>query len=185
MMADMNLQWLAQFAAEHLLNGVAAGAGIALLAWVVLRLFGKQNSGTRFGVWFSALVAIAVLPLCGLSISSASGSSHAEFTIPGFWATYLFAVWAFIAAIGLARVGIGLWQLRRLRKSSVAVPLSSLDQSLQKTLREFDGSRSVTLCTSNLLKMPTAVGFLRPLVVIPDWAMKELSTSELNSILLH
>jgi hypothetical protein len=52
-------------------------------------------------------------------------------------------------------------------------------------LREFDGSRSVTLCTSNLLKMPTAVGFLRPLVVIPDWAMKELSTSELNSILLH
>ncbi len=33
--------------------------------------------------------------------------------------------------------------------------------------------------------MPIAVGFLHPLVVIPDWAMQELSTPELNSILLH
>jgi beta-lactamase regulating signal transducer with metallopeptidase domain len=185
MMADMNLQWLAQFSAEHLLNGVVAGAGIALLAWAVLRLIGKQNSGTRFAVWFSALVAIAALPLCGLFQSPASGPSHAEFTIPGFWAKYLFAAWAFIAAIGLARVGVGLWQLRRLRKSSIPVSLSDLDEALQKTLQEFDGSRGVTLCTSNLLKMPTAVGFLRPLVVIPDWAMEELSTAELNSILLH
>jgi len=41
------------------------------------------------------------------------------------------------------------------------------------------------VCISSSLKMPTAVGFIRPLVVIPEWAMKELSTEELNSILLH
>jgi Zn-dependent protease with chaperone function len=157
-----------------------------MFAWLVLRLIGKQNSGTRFAVWFSALVAIAALPFTGVFGSAGSGiGSHAEFVVPAYWATYLFVLWALIAAIGLTRVGIGLWQLRKLRKSSVPVQELDLDETLQKTLREFDGTRRVTLCTSSVLKMPTAVGFVRPLVVIPDWAMKELSTAELNSILLH
>lgn len=185
-MSDMNLHWLAQFSAERMLNGMVAGAGIALFAWALLRLIGKQNSGTRFAVWFSALLTIAVVPFSGLFSSATNGvASRAEFTVPGAWATYLFAAWALLASVGLARVGIGLWQLRRLRNSSVPVPVSDLDETLQRTLDEFEGPRQVTLCTSGSLKMPTAVGFLHPLVVIPDWAMKELSTEELNSILLH
>ena len=185
-MPDMNLQWLAQFSAERMLNGVIAGLGIALFAWALLRLMGKRNSGTRFAVWFSALLAIAVVPFSGRLASATSGvTSRAEFTVPGAWAAYLFAAWAFLAAIGLARVGAGLWQLRRLRNSSIPVPVSELDETLQRTLSEFQGPRQVTLCTSGSLKMPTAVGFLRPLVVIPDWAMNELSSDELNSILLH
>jgi beta-lactamase regulating signal transducer with metallopeptidase domain len=185
-MPGFNLQWLAQLSAERMLNGALAGAGIALFAWVLLRLIGKQNSGTRFAVWFSALLAIAFVPLSGLFASTAVAvASRAEFTISSAWAAYLFAAWAAIASIGLVRVGIGLWQLRRLRKSSVPVKISELDETLQRTLREFEGPRKVTLCTSASLKMPTAVGFFRPLVVIPEWAMKELSTQELNSILLH
>ncbi len=182
----MNLQWLAQFSAERMLNGLVAGAGIALFAWALLRLIGKQNSGTRFAVWFSALLTIAVVPFSGwFSSTTSTVASGAEFTVPSAWATYLFAAWAAVAAFGLARVGIGLWQLRRLRENSIAVAVSELDESLQRTLSEVEGPRRVTLCTSKSLKMPTAVGFFRPLVVIPEWAMKELSTEELNSILLH
>lgn len=185
-MAGMNLQWLAQFSAERMLSAVAAGTLIAIFAWLVLRLLSKQNSGTRFAVWFAALMAIAVLPFSGLfAPSPASSVSPAEFTVPGSWATYLFIAWAVIASFGLARVAVGLWQLRRLRKSSVPVAVENLDETLRKTLREFDSRRQVTLCTSALLKMPTAVGFVRPLVVVPEWALKELSLAELNSILLH
>jgi Zn-dependent protease with chaperone function len=35
------------------------------------------------------------------------------------------------------------------------------------------------------VRVPTAIGFFKPLVVIPSWALHELSTSELNSILIH
>ncbi len=169
-----------------MLNGLVAGAGIALFAWVLLRLIGKQNSGTRFAVWFSALLTIAGVPLSGWVASAADGvTSRAEFTVPSAWAMYLFAAWAVVASIGLVRVGIGLWQLRRLRNRSVPVKVSELDETLQQTLSEFEGPRQVTLCTSKSLKMPTAVGFFRPLVVIPEWAMNELSSAELNSILLH
>ncbi len=116
-MPDMNLQWLAQFSAERMLNGMLAGAGIALFAWALLRLIGRQNSGTRFAVWFSALLTIAIVPFSGWFASSTrTVASRAEFTVPGAWATYLFAAWALLALFGLARVVIGLWQLRRLAK---------------------------------------------------------------------
>src|SRR6202008_1151455 len=60
-----------------------------------------------------------------------------------------------------------------------------LHESVQKTLREFKSTRTATLCVSDDLRMPTAIGFVKPLVLIPSWAMKELSETELNAILLH
>ena len=47
------------------MNCTAEGMVIALLAWLVLRAIGPQNSGTRFAVWFAALLGIAALPLFG------------------------------------------------------------------------------------------------------------------------
>ncbi len=52
-------------------------------------------------------------------------------------------------------------------------------------MEEFDSPRAVTLCVSDQLRVPTAIGFIKPLVVIPAWTMRELSPAELNTILLH
>ncbi len=54
-MTAANLESLAQLSAERILNCAAEGMVIALLAWLVLRALGRQNSGTRFAVWFAAL----------------------------------------------------------------------------------------------------------------------------------
>ena len=56
------LQTLAQFFIEGLLNTAAEGVVLAGLVWVLLRLIGRQNSGTRFAIWFCALLAIVALP---------------------------------------------------------------------------------------------------------------------------
>jgi hypothetical protein len=56
---------------------------------------------------------------------------------------------------------------------------------LQTTLQEFQSVRRVTLRHSDRLQVPTAIGFFKPLVVIPSWALHELSSTELNSILIH
>src|SRR5579884_1689423 len=96
------LQSLAQISAERLLNSVAEGFLIAALAWILLRLLGRQNSGTRFAIWFSALAMIAALPLLAVhrTVAGAAGL-HPEFSIPAAWATYIFAGWAAIAAIAI------------------------------------------------------------------------------------
>ena len=178
------LNQLAQLSAERMLNGMLEGIAIGLFAWILLRVTGRRNSSTRFAVWFSALLAIAALPV----LSAVSGSAHAglsAFTVPGSWAVDIFFIWAAIAGVLLLRVGVGLVQLRTLRASCTTIDPATLDPLLQATLGDFQSVRRVTLCHSDCLQVPTAIGFLKPIVVIPSWALHELSATELNSILIH
>ncbi len=184
--AALNLQSLAQLSAERLLNCAAEGMFIALLAWLVLRAVGPQNSGTRFAVWFAALLGIASLPLLGhWSATGAELTNRSEFTLPASWAFYIFTAWLLIAAARLLRVGLGFWQLHQLRKSCTPVDRATLDPIILQTLREFDSPRPVELCVSDQLRVPTAIGFTKPMVAIPSWTMQELSAAELNAVLLH
>lgn len=185
-MTAANLGSLAQLSAERILNCAAEGMVIALLAWLVLRALGRQNSSTRFAVWFATLLGIATLPLLGNWTATNAGlTKPSEITMPGSWALYIFVAWLLIAAAGLLRVGIGFWHLHRLRKSCVPVDAATLDPLLRRTLEEFEAARGVQLCVSDQLRVPTAIGFRRALVVIPSWTMRELSATELNAILLH
>jgi beta-lactamase regulating signal transducer with metallopeptidase domain len=186
MIAALNLNQLARLSAASMLNCVLEGIAIGLFAWILLRVVGRRNSSTRFAVWFFALVAIAALPILSVAAPSArAGSAGSAITIPSSWALDIFLVWAVIAGMALLRIGVGLWQLRRLRASCAAIDPTALDSAVRETLQGFQAVRSVTLCQSDRLKVPTAVGFLKPLVVIPTWALHELSGGELNSILIH
>jgi beta-lactamase regulating signal transducer with metallopeptidase domain len=186
MTAALNLQSLAQLSAERIINCTAEGMVIALLAWILLRAIGPRNSGTRFAVWFAALLGIAALPLFGnWAASGTELTQRSEISLPASWALYVFAAWALMAFVGLLRVAVGFWHLQRLRENCVPVDLAALDPLLQKTLAEFDSSRTVTLCVSDELRVPTAIGFTKPRVVIPSWTVEELSSLELNAILLH
>jgi hypothetical protein len=196
-------QWsaLAQTSAIQLVDCLVEGTSIAILAALVLAVCRRQNSGTRFAVWFSALMAIAALPLFGVSVWSHIGSAparpwnHAAFILPGSWAIYLFGAWAVIAMGLLTRIGWGLWSLRVLRASCVAVDLSASDPSLfdpsafdlrlQATLERGRSRRPVALCTSTLANVPTAIGLLKPAIVLPPWVLHELSGDELHQIVLH
>ncbi|HZE26534.1 MAG TPA: M56 family metallopeptidase [Terriglobales bacterium] len=183
-----NLHAFAQISAERMLNCVAAGLAIALFAWILLRLIGRRNSGTRFAVWFCALLAIAVSPLLEIGSPSRTALIHsptAAITMPGSWASYLFGAWALIALLGLLRVAAGLWHLRTIRRSCAPIGLQNLDLMLRRTLAEFRSVRPVELCVSDELRVPTAIGFAKPAVVLPAWAWRELSTAELNTVLLH
>jgi beta-lactamase regulating signal transducer with metallopeptidase domain len=189
MTAALNLNELARISATSLLNCVLEGLGIALFAWILLRLVGRRDSSTRFAVWFFALLAIAALPVLGVAASSArlssAGSAGSAITVPSSWALDIFFVWAAIAGVSLLRVGVGLWHLGKLRRSCSVIDVTTLDPLLQAALQGFQSVRHVTLCQSDDVRVPTAIGFLKPVVVIPTWSLHELSISELNSILIH
>src|SRR5258708_23855816 len=182
MTAAFNLSSLAQLSAERILNSTAEGIVIALLAWLLLRAMGPRNSGTRFAVWFAALLGIAALTLFGnWAATGGELAKRSEITLPASWALYIFAAWALAAAVGSLRVGIGFWHLHRLRKSCVPVDVAALDPLLQETLAEFDSSRTVTLCVSDDLRVPTAIGFTKPLVAVPARARPQLSILRFNA----
>jgi len=181
------MQIIAQLGAERVVNSVPEGLLIAACAWLVLRVVGRQSAGTRFAVWFVSLLAIAAVPF----VPSLSGSGnvaegvHPGITLPESWGAALFAVWTLIATLAAIRVLIGLWKLRVLRKNCVVIATSELDPALRDVVEQFATRRRVTICRSAETHVPTAIGFFKPIIVIPEWALQELPAEELKIILLH
>jgi beta-lactamase regulating signal transducer with metallopeptidase domain len=186
-------QIFAQIFVERVANSLVEGIAIALFAWILLGAFGRQNSSTRFTVWLSALMAVVALPLFQNtkegSASVVAGASHSAFNLPGSWAVYALVAWAMIAGAGLVRIGFSFWRLHRLRQNCAAIDFESLDlvvrDVVRKTLTEFCSGRCVTLYRSDRARVPAAIGFLKPAIILPAWALDELSPIELHVVLLH
>ena len=188
-MVASHWQALAQVFAERMLNSMVEGFAIGLFGWMLLRALRRQSSSTRFAVLLSTLVAIAALPFFG-SMTSGAGpgviaATHSAIRLPGPWALDIFVLWAVIAGTALGRIVFGFFQLRKLRQGCVAIAAASLDCRLRNTLRELGSGRPFTICTSDRVRVPTAIGFWKPAIVVPAWAMRELSPGELNAVVLH
>jgi beta-lactamase regulating signal transducer with metallopeptidase domain len=183
------LNAFAQSSAERLVNSAVEGVVLALLAWLILQLAPRQNAGTRFSIWMATLLSIASLPFAEafarVDRPIATAVSHATLTVPAAWGIALFAAWALIATFLLARLAFGLAQLFRLRASGEEVELASLPELPRQTLIDFQAHRRVALCVSERVSVPTAVGLFRPAVMLPSWALSELSAADLNSVLVH
>ena len=194
MMAGVNFNTIAE--AVALLGGesLIIGALVTVFASIFLRVSPRQNSSVRFAIWFSALLATGVLPWLAGALGLGFGThgqmgqmaaTRSAITVPGSWAIYLFIIWAAIAAVALARVWMSLWNLRALRRSLTPVDMSVLDAGTREILKAEGRRGTVVLCTSDRVNTPTAIGLVKPAVVIPSWLMTELSAAELNQILLH
>jgi Zn-dependent protease with chaperone function len=183
----MNLQFFAHLFTERMLGSLLGGMILALVAWLALRLIGRQNSRTRFAVWFATLLGIAALPFLGRWEAAAGivRDSAPLLRLPESWAIYFVITWATAAGYGLARIAVGLWQVRQLRKTCRAVDPQTLDASLNRAIAEFPGARPAALCVSDSVRVPTAIGFGRPAVVLPAWCLQDLNSEELHAVVLH
>jgi beta-lactamase regulating signal transducer with metallopeptidase domain len=183
----MNLDGMAAAASARLLYSAVAGTLLAIAVWFVLQMFPKRDSRTSFVVWFSTLLATAILPLLGLQpkVSAAAGASQAVLTVSSSWAWYVFLGWATIAFAGLARVAFATWHVRRLRAEAAAVDMQKLNADLRILVEEFQQSRRVDLLVSRTLDVPTAIGFRKAAIILPAWLLESTPAEELKYIVLH
>ncbi len=190
-------QTVAQISVERILNALPEGILIALFAWALLRVLRRQNSGTRFAVWFLALLTIAALPVLGgfaggralLAVqgawSNSWGNLRPAITIPGRWALIVFVAWTLGSAVAMARLAAGLWRVRQLRRSCTVIDVGDLDPVVRKTVEAIGASGSVTVATSECVRVPAALGFWKGTIVLPAWTLRELPPEDLKVILLH
>jgi len=108
-----------------------------------------------------------------------------EITLPGFWAVAIFAGWILLAAVATTRLAVGLWNLRKLRRNCIAIERSDLPTSLREAFDQIRATRPVAICQSSAVSVPTAIGFHKPLILVPEWVLDELSPEELSIVLLH
>lgn len=186
------LQTVAQFSVEHILNVLPEGLLIAFFAWGLLRVLRGQNSGTRFAVWFLALLAIAALPLLGMlgnghTISGSEGawgSMHPAIKLPARGALFIFLIWAAGVGLAMASLASGLWRLTRLRRSCAPLDVAGFDPVLGPTVQAIADS-GVSVATSESVRVPAAIGFWKRTIVLPAWTLREMPAEDLNVILLH
>jgi beta-lactamase regulating signal transducer with metallopeptidase domain len=196
-MSWLSLQTVAQISVERIFNALPEGLLIALFAWALLRVLRRQNSGTRFAVWFLALLTVAALPTLSafgggppMAAGMSWGSARPPITIPGRWALVAFLVWALGACVAMLRLAVGLWRLERLRRSCTAIATADLDPVVRKTVDAIGAPRSllsgsITIATSERVRVPAAIGFWKRTIILPAWALRELAPEDLNVILLH
>jgi Zn-dependent protease with chaperone function len=185
-----SFQTLAQVFTGRLLNTFFEGVAIAILPWAVLRLAGRQNSGTRFALWLAALGSIVMLPLFAGSDSAPAVAAFAvqraaEFNLPGWWALVLFCAWAAISALLLVRLAVGVWRLGKFRARCSEIDVATLDPSVAELFQQLAPGRRVKFCVSDAIAIPSVIGFFRPAVVFPSWLVPGLSLEELKTVLGH
>jgi len=107
-------------------------------------------------------------------------SDNLEAALPHVVAGWLIGVFA------LSIWNLGGWtQLQRLRRKMVGPVDVSLLEKLDELAEKLGVRRAVQLTESALVQIPTVVGWLRPVILLPASALTGLTTEQLDAILAH
>jgi beta-lactamase regulating signal transducer with metallopeptidase domain len=99
---------------------------------------------------------------------------------------WLALAWAACVAALLVRLAGGWMMNRKLRREAdAAQPLRGCQIALARLRGRLKIARAVRLCRSALVEVPTVVGWLRPVILVPACALAGLSAAQLEAVIAH
>ena len=190
---------IARATVEALFNCLWQGMLLCGLVACALAVSRGTNAATRYAIWWVALIAIASLPLLPvrmpsrpaaivrvmnnplppihrpatvvrmrpvqLPIESRPSTPVATFRMRDRWPLALFCAWLVGVAGMLARIGWSFLYIRTLRRTA-----TPLDEELYQSTR---------------ISTPMAVGFIHPIILIPEGFTDRLNLAEFSQIIAH
>jgi TonB family protein len=97
----------------------------------------------------------------------------------------LLALWCIGVAILLIRLAAGLLLASRMKSATTQPAPEDLLRTLRRLARRIGVSRPVQLLNSAIVQVPTVIGWLRPVVLIPFGCLAGLSPLQIEAILAH
>jgi beta-lactamase regulating signal transducer with metallopeptidase domain len=97
----------------------------------------------------------------------------------------LVAAWLAGVALLLVRLAGGWWRVRRLHRHALASAGSQWQRASDRIAERLHLQRRVHLVDSPLIDTPTALGWLRPVVLLPIAALANLAPAQVEAILAH
>ena len=97
----------------------------------------------------------------------------------------VFLLWLLFFAMKSLKMMGGLLYIQRLRSYKVHEVAEEFKHKIELFSRQIGIGRTVRLVQSELVKVPVAVGWLKPVVLLPIGIILQLSTEQLESILWH
>ena len=198
-----------------LLHFCGQGTLVAVVLWSVLGVLSGRSSQARYGAACFALLLLIAMPLITFArIASAAYKTRAELLglsipiDPGMflqvganeaavpWPVriaiamdhsmpWLLAAWFAGVIFFVARLNFGLLVARRLKTADTDAPPAELLQSFDALRVRLGILRAVSLLHSVRVQVPTVIGWLRPVVLIPASCLTGLSTEQIAAIFCH
>lgn len=206
---DLLTPSLLRVLALTLLHFLWQGAVIAFLLAASNALLQRRSARSRYVAACAALVAMLALPVVtagqlahrgGVSLTAGASPEQASPAIAGRAAagpshsavdplTHLapWVVYGWLAGVGTLSVRfLGGWIVtdRLKRRRTRAVPAAWQERLLELAAR-LRVSQPVRLLESALVEVPTALGILRPVILLPAGLSTGLTTSQIDSLLAH
>jgi beta-lactamase regulating signal transducer with metallopeptidase domain len=124
-----------------------------------------------------------------LSSAETAPPRIADVTAPSFsieaWLPSLVSVWLGGVALLTLRLFSGWMWVRRLRSHGTRPASAHLQNALRRLTRQLHITRAVRLVESSRVAVPTVIGWLKPIVLLPASAIAGLSPDQLEAILAH
>ena len=182
-------------------QGLALTAGVA----VVLRLARPLGAATRYAIWWVTLAAVVLLPFAGalarqggaVAVSPApygpaavAGPTEAILPValpaPADWAIAIaLGAWLGFVLLGLLQVARAAGHVRALKRAATPLPVERARRLRLWTQARAGAGRAVTLCETDALAVPAALGLGRAVIVVPRAIVERLQDDDLDQIVLH
>jgi GWxTD domain-containing protein len=198
-----------------LLHFVWQGTVVAILLAGVLGLLSGRGPQWRYVAACAALVLMLILPLVtwrhlatapqtvgmattgipmesnpALSVQNGSSGTaepwlqhmarELDHSVP-----WVIAIWLAGVILLWGRLNIGLIAAWRMKSIATQPASQELQSFLQKLSRRLEVRRAIKLVSSALVEVPTVIGWLRPVILIPVGCLVGLSASQVEALLAH
>jgi len=95
------------------------------------------------------------------------------------------ALWLMGVSVLSLRLLGGWLQVQRLKRRGIRPVTAGLQEAVGRLSQRLRISRPVTVLASALVRVPTAIGWLRPVILLPASALTSLPPEQLEAILAH
>jgi TonB family protein len=211
---ELSRQWLVHSVGWTLLHFCWQGAVVAALLWCVLQVVDERRSQLRYAACCVSLGLMVALPAAtlfhlgaadyrlALALRDAPMDAGLTLTVRAadagvggaWWARaaatldrsmpWLLLAWMAGAAMFLVRLCVGFDVTRRMRRSAMEAP-ESLQAMFARLTQAMRLLRPVRLLRSALVEVPTVIGWLRPMVLLPASCFTGLSEMQIEAVLCH
>jgi TonB family protein len=191
------------------------GLLVAGVLWCVLGLLGGRSSQARYGAACCALVLIVVAPMMtfarlataeyrlvqvskgaavaidpGMILWVGAGEPAASWPMRIVMAVdhrvpWILLVWFAGVVVYVVRLNAGLIVAHRMKSRDTHAPPAELQRVFEVLRRRLGIARAVRLMHSARVQVPTVIGWMRPVVLIPVSCLTGLSADQIEAIFCH
>ncbi|HEY6505505.1 MAG TPA: M56 family metallopeptidase [Chitinophagaceae bacterium] len=118
-------------------------------------------------------------------VNSETGPLHAFITYFNKYADLFVSLWIVFFLLHCTRLLTGFAAVHRLKNYKTSVSPEDWQTRLKQLSRSLSIRQSIRLFESELVKMPVAIGFLKPVILLPLGLLSNLPIDQVETILLH